>query len=123
MIGTSCEKASGAYTFLVHPRESDGKTGVGPLITTLDGGGLGCVRLLMALRDAATRVRSGTIIHLSTTDPVAGIDLAAWCSLTGHVFLGLVDPSRPGVYAIQTTAAPLATQTTRPWHVEERPGA
>ncbi|PVU81390.1 sulfurtransferase tusA (plasmid) [Cellulomonas sp. WB94] len=83
----------------------------------LDGGALGCARLLLLLRDFAAGLPDEAVIHLTTTDPVAPIDLPAWCRLTGHTYLGAVPgPGRP-TYAVQITATPLPTRTDAPWKV------
>ena len=55
---------------------------------TLDGGDLGCARLLVLLRDRVATLPSGAVVRLVTTDPVAPIDLPVWCHLTGHEYLG-----------------------------------
>jgi tRNA 2-thiouridine synthesizing protein A len=104
----------------------------------IEGGDLGCARLLVLLRDRARDLPDGTVVHLSTSDPVAPIDLPAWCRMTGHTYLGPVE--RPGgavadavsadaepadakptdavpTYAVRITAAPRATDPDRPWHL------
>lgn len=90
----------------------------------IDGGDLGCARLLVLLRDQVATLRAGTVVHLSTSDPVAPIDLPVWCRMTGHEYLGPVD--EPGgvpqaddavrTYAVRVAAHPVATDPARPWH-------
>lgn len=96
-----------------------------PTVVHVDGGDLGCARLLVLLRARARELPAGTVVHLTTSDPVAPIDLPAWCRMTGHRYLGpvpgAVDPDR-ATYAIEVAAAPLATDPTRPWHVRARGG-
>jgi tRNA 2-thiouridine synthesizing protein A len=82
----------------------------------LDGGDLGCARLLLLLRDRAAALPAGTVVHLSTRDPVAPIDLPAWCRMTGHVYLGPVPDHGAPTYAVQTSADPTPTRPDRPWH-------
>lgn len=54
------------------------------------------------------------MIHLTTTDPVAPIDLPAWCRMTGHLYLGPVPgPERP-TYAVQVSGRPVPTQPNAP---------
>jgi tRNA 2-thiouridine synthesizing protein A len=82
----------------------------------LDGGHLGCARLLILLRNFAVGLDVGAVVHLTTSDPVAPIDLPAWCRMTGHTYLGPVTtPGRP-TYAIQVTDQPVPTVEHRPWH-------
>jgi len=91
--------------------------GPAPLIHRLDGGDLGCARLLLLLRDHASGLAAGAVIHLTTTDPVAPIDLPAWCRMTGHLYLGPVPgPERPA-YAVQVSGQPIPTQPDAPWRV------
>lgn len=82
----------------------------------LDGGDLGCARLLILLRAQIAELPGGSLVHLSTPDPVAPIDLPAWCRLTGHTYLGRVPDRAAPTYAVRTTAAPVATRADRPWH-------
>lgn len=84
----------------------------------LDGGDLGCARLLVLLRDRATTLAAGTVVHLTTRDPVAPIDLPVWCRLTGHEYLGPVDDHGTGpTYAVRLAEHPVPTRADRPWHV------
>ena len=83
----------------------------------LDGGDLGCARLLILLRNHAARLHAGAIVHLTTSDPVAPIDLPAWCRMTGHTYLGPVTtPEHHPTYAIQVTDRPVPTRSHQPWH-------
>ena len=89
----------------------------------IDGGDLGCARLLVLLRDRARTLPAGTVVHLTTSDPVAPVDLPAWCRLTGHRYLGPVpDGPQPATYAVEVVADPRATDPRRPWHLAD-PGA
>lgn len=87
--------------------------GPGP-VHHLDGGDLGCAQLLVRLRDFASGLPDGAVVHLSTTDPVAPIDLPAWCRMTGHTYLGVV-AADPPTYAVRVTATPVATHARHPW--------
>lgn len=105
------------------------------MIVHLDGGDLGCARLLVLLRARAAELAPGTVVHLTTTDPVAPIDLPAWCRMTGHRYLGPVADGRgrdgadgagvvrpdAATYAVEVAARPRATDPDRPWHTV--PGA
>jgi len=63
-----------------------------PSVVHVDGGDLGCARLLVLLRARALELPAGTVVHLTTSDPVAPIDLPAWCRMTGHVMLAANHP-------------------------------
>lgn len=85
----------------------------------VDGGDKACVELLIELRARLQRMPAGTVIHLIATDPAALIDLAAWCHLTGHAFLGTV--SLPGenrpVYGLRVSGRAVGTQPSSPWRL------
>lgn len=83
----------------------------------LDGGDLGCARLLILLRDHAARLPPGAIVHLTTSDPVAPIDLPAWCRMTKHAYLGPVAGLGRPTYAIQVIDRPTPTHPDKPWHL------
>ncbi|MGN8245417.1 sulfurtransferase TusA family protein [Cellulomonas soli] len=82
----------------------------------LDGGDLGCARLLVLLRNRAAQLPGGTVVHLTTGDPVAPIDLPVWCRMTGHTYLGPVTGTDRPTYAVQLAARPVPTDPDRPWH-------
>ncbi len=86
----------------------------------IDGGDRACVKLLLELRGRLAALPAGTVVHLLATDPAAPLDLAAWCHLTGHVYLGALPPDRyprPG-YGLRVGATPRRTDSANPW----RPG-
>ena len=83
----------------------------------LDGGDLGCARLLILLRNHTARLPAGAVVHLTTSDPVAPIDLPAWCRMTGHTYLGPVPTPGSPTYAIQVTDRPVPTGGDKPWHI------
>ncbi|MCG7287310.1 sulfurtransferase TusA family protein [Cellulomonas sp. ACRRI] len=94
----------------------------GPEPVHVDGGDLGCARLLVLLRARARELPPGTVVHLTTSDPVAPIDLPAWCRMTGHRYLGPVpDGPPPATYAIEVAADARPTDPDRPWHVAPAP--
>jgi tRNA 2-thiouridine synthesizing protein A len=89
-----------------------------PSVVHVDGGDLGCARLLVLLRARALELPAGTVVHLTTSDPVAPIDLPAWCRMTGHGYLGPVPGGPPpATYAIEVAPAPRTTDPARPWHI------
>jgi tRNA 2-thiouridine synthesizing protein A len=86
------------------------------VIHIIDGGDLACARLLIHLRNLIQHLEPGALVHLEASDPVAPIDLPAWCRMTGHTYLGKVDGlfKRPR-YAIRAAESPLATRPDAPW--------
>jgi tRNA 2-thiouridine synthesizing protein A len=105
-----------------------GPAGAAAPVVDMDGGTLECVGLLLLRRHVQT-APPGTLPRVSTQDPIAGIDLPAWCALTGHTWLGphppagpeeqtlgLAEPSGPAriVYGVRGSRAQ-ATHPQRPW--------
>ncbi|GAA4146206.1 sulfurtransferase TusA family protein [Actinomadura keratinilytica] len=82
----------------------------------IDGGDQSCTRLLLKLRGQLAELPAGTIVHLLASDPAAPVDLAAWCHLTGHTYLGPL-PDRPGTpcYVLRVSASPRPTDPKSPW--------
>jgi tRNA 2-thiouridine synthesizing protein A len=89
----------------------------GPVV--IDGGDRSCMRLLLELREHLAALPAGTLVHLLASDPAAPLDLAAWCHLTGHEYLGPIPPAggTPG-YALRVTADARATRPQAPWHLD-----
>jgi tRNA 2-thiouridine synthesizing protein A len=90
-------------------------SGTGPVV--IDGGDRSCVQLLLELRGHVARHPPGTVIHLIATDPAAPLDLAAWCHLTGHRYLGAAgqSPDSRPVHGLQVSASPRPTDAASPW--------
>lgn len=92
-------------------------------VVLVDGGDLGCARLLVRLRSVVAGLEPGTEVHLDTTDPVAPIDLPAWCRMTGHEYVGRIDPAprpdRPAAvrYGVRVGAAARETSAASPWRL------
>ena len=86
----------------------------------LDGGDRTCAALLLELRALITRLGPGTVIHLISHDPAAPLDLAAWCHLTGHTYLGPVhEPSGAPAYALRISATHRQAQPHSPWRLTQ----
>jgi tRNA 2-thiouridine synthesizing protein A len=116
------------------PATSGSDVAAAPVVD-VDGGTLECVRLLLLLRQHVQVVPAGTLLRVSTQDPIAGIDLPAWCALTGHTWLGPHPPAEPGdvtgqtsglgepsgparfVYGVRVEAHAQSTHPQRPWRV------
>lgn len=87
-----------------------------PDVVVIDGGDRACIKLLLELREHVARHPPGTVVHLLASDPAAPLDLAAWCHLTGHTYLGPLPPTAgtPG-YGLRITAQPRSTDPASPW--------
>ena len=87
-----------------------------PLV--VDGTGMLCVTLLLRLRREIDGAPPGTLVHLRATDPAAPLDLAAWCHLTGHTYLGPVPGDEPAAtYAFVVAEAAKRTKPGSPWRL------
>ena len=85
-----------------------------PLV--IDGGDQSCVRLLLKLRGRLAALPDGTLVHLLASDPAAPLDLAAWCHMTGHTYLGPVpDTTGTPAYALRVSADARPTDPDSPW--------
>ena len=89
-------------------------------VVTIDGGDLGCARLLLLLRDRVATLPAGAVVHLVTADPVAPIDLPVWCHLTGHAYLGTVDGAPRATYAVRVAQRAAPTDADNPWRAAGR---
>lgn len=87
----------------------------GGAVVWLDGGALRCARLLVLVRDCTAVLAPGTVLHVATEDPIAPIDLPAWCRLTGHEWLGAVRGTTRPTFAIRVVTAAATTQEAHPW--------
>ena len=93
-----------------------------PVALTIDGGDLGCARLLLLLRDRVATLAAGSVVHLVTSDPVAPVDLPVWCHMTGHEYRGTVEGRERPTYAVRVAARAAATDEKRPWHTSRTDG-
>lgn len=82
----------------------------------VDGGHRSCVVLLIELRRRIGAMSADSVVHLIAHDPAAPIDLAAWCHLTGHAYLGPVPSDRP-THALRVGAATRDTVPDAPWRL------
>lgn len=102
----------------------DAEPGTGTPDLHVNGGDLGCARLLVLLRERVRDLPDGALVHLTTRDPVAPIDLPVWCRLTGHGYLGEVPGTATAdggqTYAVRVSATARATRADSPWHVADR---
>ncbi len=89
-------------------------------VLTIDGGDLGCARLLLLLRDRVADLSPGTLVHLVTSDPVAPVDLPVWCHMTGHHYRGVVEGAARPTYVVEVAARPAPTDHDNPWRTTTR---
>jgi tRNA 2-thiouridine synthesizing protein A len=90
---------------------------------TVDGTGLLCVTLLLRLRKEIDGAGPGTGVHVIATDPAAPLDLAAWCHMTGHHYLGPVPNAADlPVYALRIAAGACPVRVAAPWHADDPEG-
>ena len=61
-------------------------TGTEPL-PEVDARGLACPQPVLLLREAVSRMAPGARVALVATDPLAPVDVAAWCLRAGHVLV------------------------------------
>ncbi|MGH8583610.1 MAG: sulfurtransferase TusA family protein [Gammaproteobacteria bacterium] len=54
---------------------------------TLDAQGLHCPMPLLKTKVALNRLRDGEVLRVLATDPMAVVDLRAFCAKTGHEML------------------------------------
>lgn len=62
---------------------------------TLDLRGLKCPMPVIKTQQAARQLPDGCLIEVWVTDPAAEKDLASWCRINKHQFIGLVVFSDP----------------------------
>lgn len=110
------DRARGGDSAHSGDRPAGERVPAGADVTELDGGDLSCARLLVLLRDRAATLPDGTVVHLTTTDPVAPIDLPVWCRMTGHEYLGPVEGRARPTYGVRISASAAPTLADRPWH-------
>jgi tRNA 2-thiouridine synthesizing protein A len=82
----------------------------------IDGGDRVCITLLLELRSHLAAMPGGTLVHLLATDPAAPLDLAAWCHMTGHTYLGPIPAiGDTPVYALRVSSDARPTRPDSPW--------
>ena len=67
-----------------------------------DGGDQGCGGgLLLLMLQAMTRLTSGAVLEVRSTDPGGREDLPAWCRMTGHELLAEQEGTQQNRYFIR----------------------
>ncbi|WP_051722440.1 hypothetical protein [Streptomyces albus] len=92
-----------------------------PAPLVIDGGDRLCVELILELSRRVGRTEPGTVVRLIATDPAAPLDLAAWCHLTGHTYLGPVPGTPRPAYALRVSPGARPTRRDAPWHPLDPP--
>lgn len=82
----------------------------------IQGGDLGCGELLMLIARQVRAERAGSVIGILTTDPAAGIDISAWCHLTGHRYQGRASPRPDAPFLVELVHRATPVDPDRPWH-------
>ncbi|MBC7561231.1 MAG: sulfurtransferase TusA family protein [Dermatophilaceae bacterium] len=82
----------------------------------IEGGDLGCGELLILVHKRVRGLLGGTQIGIATTDWAAGIDIPAWCHLTGHKYRGQATADAGSPYIIELAERPNPIDPDRPWH-------
>lgn len=82
----------------------------------IDGGDLGCGELLLLVFRQVRAQPAGSIIGIVTTDPAAGIDIPAWCHLTGHHYRGRESPRPDAPFVVELVRQSTPVNPDRPWH-------
>ena len=62
----------------------------------IDARGLACPQPVLQLREAIGAMRDGETVALLATDPLAPVDVEAWCLRTGHALVA--QSEQDGVY-------------------------
>jgi tRNA 2-thiouridine synthesizing protein A len=55
-------------------------------------GSLGCGDLLYELREQFQRAGPEEVVRVVSDDPGAGVEIPAWCRMTGHTLLSMDHP-------------------------------
>lgn len=58
---------------------------------TLDAKGLNCPLPVLKAKLALSKMNSGEILHVETTDPHSKIDFEAYCARTGHEIIAVLE--------------------------------
>ena len=58
-----------------------------PSATVVDARGLACPEPVLLLRAALRDATAGARVLLLATDPLAGVDVKAWCARSGNAFV------------------------------------
>jgi cysteine desulfurase len=72
----------------------------------VDALGMLCPQPVIALAKAISTVAAGETVTVIADDPVAAVDIPAWCWSQGHEFLGGSDGERGRVYRVRRLARP-----------------
>lgn len=71
----------------------------------IDERGHHCPAPVIALARAARAAKAGDVIVVLADDPAAGLDIPAWCRMTGHALHGTSAESAGVAYAVRVSAS------------------
>ena len=74
----------------------------------IDARGLACPQPVLLLREAVRRLAHGQRVALLATDPLAPVDVAAWCLRTGHALVAQSEEGGVYRFVVQRKDAPAA---------------
>jgi tRNA 2-thiouridine synthesizing protein A len=63
--------------------------------TILDAGDSGCTELIMMIFQTMKTLNPGETLEVLSSDEAADLDIAAWCSMTGHTLLASHSKTNP----------------------------
>ena len=74
----------------------------------IDARGLACPRPVLLLREAIGALPDGAAVALLATDPLAPVDVAAWCLRTGHALVARSEQDGVHRFVVRRRHAPAA---------------
>ena len=74
----------------------------------IDARGLACPQPVLLLREAVRELERGARVALLATDPLAPVDVAAWCLRAGHALVAQSESGGVYRFVVQREGAPAA---------------
>ena len=74
----------------------------------IDARGLACPQPVLLLREAVRALGHGDRVALLATDPLAPVDVAAWCLRAGHALVAQSESDGVYRFVVQREGAPAA---------------
>jgi tRNA 2-thiouridine synthesizing protein A len=75
-------------------------------VAEIDARGLACPQPVLMLRQALAQVRVGERVVLLATDPLAPLDVAAWCLRTRHTLVSQIEQDGTYRFVVQREDRP-----------------
>jgi tRNA 2-thiouridine synthesizing protein A len=76
-------------------------TGKAPATVDVDARGLSCPEPVLMLRAALRDLAPGARVRLRATDPLAGVDVKAYCLRSGHVLVAEREQAGDWVFEVE----------------------